>query len=84
MSQDTRRPQLITVTDACFQLSKGRHALYELLRSGEIESCMDGGLRKVFQRSIDAYVERKRRASKQFERAGLRGSKSTTAAANSG
>ena len=79
MSKNSRPRKLTSVTDTMHQLYCGRAGVYELFKSGEIESVLVGDTRKVFQDSIDAYVERLRKSAGQFERAGMRGRASTAA-----
>jgi excisionase family DNA binding protein len=48
---------------------KSRELIYELIRSGQLDSYIDGRRRLITTASIKAYVERKLAATKSFERA---------------
>jgi excisionase family DNA binding protein len=48
---------------------KSRDLIYELIRSGQLDSYLDGRRRLITTASIKAYVERKLAASKEFTRA---------------
>jgi excisionase family DNA binding protein len=48
---------------------KSRDLIYELIRTGELHSYLDGRRRLITTASIKAYVERKLAAAKTFERA---------------
>jgi excisionase family DNA binding protein len=59
---DPRR-LLLTVEQAAEHLSIGRGTIYELLRSGQLESVKIGRLRRVPYQALEAYVDRMRRAA---------------------
>jgi hypothetical protein len=63
------RPLVTGVAGGCYILDCGRDRLYELIRSGVIESYLEGRARKVVIASLYAYVANRRTASKQFKRA---------------
>jgi excisionase family DNA binding protein len=48
---------------------KSRDLIYELIRTGELDSYLDGRRRLITTASIKAYVERKLAAATTFERA---------------
>jgi excisionase family DNA binding protein len=61
--------KLVTdVTSGCQMLDVSRDRFYRILRSGEIESYLDGRSRKILVASLEAYVEKRRAASKKFTR----------------
>lgn len=70
-SKEGRTRLVGSVDDVCFILDGGRDEVYELIRSGEIDSFLDGRRRKIVLASVEAYVARRLKASKQksFERA---------------
>lgn len=53
-------PLLYTPEDAAQRLSVGRSTLYELMRSGELESIHIGRARRIPESSLVEYVERRR------------------------
>lgn len=55
--------------DTSLILNCSRDIVYELIRSGELDSYLDGRSRKIVVASIEAYVARRLKAAKQFERA---------------
>lgn len=55
---------LLTPECAAKQLSCGRTKIYELLRSGELESVKVGRLRRIPAESLAAYVARLREQSR--------------------
>lgn len=58
-------PLVVKVPKACEMLSASKTRLYELLAAGELESILDGKLRKVTVSSIRGYVNRRLAAEKQ-------------------
>ena len=74
---NTRQPpaprlaqRITNVARACEALDCSRDRLYDLLKSGEIESFLDGRSRKIVVASLDAYIARRVEASnKRWERA---------------
>lgn len=54
------RKLLLTPTEAARTLGIGRSKLYELLRSGLIESVLIGSARRIPSDALDAYVDRLR------------------------
>jgi hypothetical protein len=56
-----------SVEDVVFILDSNRDDVYELLRTGQIESFLDGRRRKILLASVETYVARRLKASKQFE-----------------
>jgi excisionase family DNA binding protein len=62
--------RITNVARACEALDCSRDRLYDLLKSGEIESFLDGRSRKIVVASLDAYIARRVEASnKRWERA---------------
>lgn len=57
-------PLVVKVPKACAMLSVGKTRLYALLNNGELDSIVDGKLRKVTVASIHAYVQRRVDAEK--------------------
>jgi excisionase family DNA binding protein len=53
------RPIVATVNETMAVLKIGREKIYQLLKSGELESYRDGSSRKILWKSIDSYVERR-------------------------
>jgi len=49
-------PLLYTVPDASKMLNLSRSKLYELLASGEIQSCQIGRCRRIPRAALDEYV----------------------------
>lgn len=52
------QPIVATPNQAMIALGIGRAKFYEKLNSGELESYLDGGSRKILWRSIHAYIDR--------------------------
>ena len=76
MKRRERRKPLVSeaalvtsVNGACVMLDCGRDKLYELCRLGELESYLDGKVRRITVASIKQRIERKLAAAKTFERA---------------
>ena len=64
------KPLVTDVPGSQKVLNCGRDQVYDLMRAGEIESYLDGRARRIIIASLEAYVARRREASKQqFERA---------------
>ena len=63
------KPLVTDVPGACQSLGCGHDQIYDLMRAGEIDSYLDGRARRIIVASLEAYVARRREASKQFERA---------------
>jgi excisionase family DNA binding protein len=63
------KPLVTNVRGAQVALDCGHDQVYDLMHSGEIESYLDGRKRCIVVASIEAYVARRRAASKEFERA---------------
>lgn len=61
----TEAPLLLTVTQAATVLSISRTTLYELLASGAVESIRIGRSRRVPVDALHAYVESRRRDSRE-------------------
>lgn len=57
-------PLVVRVPKCCQILDTGKTRVYELIRAGELESFLDGKVRKVTIDSIHAYVARKIAAQK--------------------
>jgi excisionase family DNA binding protein len=53
------KPLIVGVTKACFLLQCSRDKVYALIKSGALESYVEGDRRKITVRSIDAHVERR-------------------------
>jgi excisionase family DNA binding protein len=51
---------LLTITDVAERLGCGRTFVYELIRSGELETVKLGRLRRVPVAALDAWIERLR------------------------
>jgi len=63
-------PRITDVDGGCKRANVGKDRFYELLKSGEIESYLDGRSRKVLLASVDAYIDRQIAQSKgSFQRA---------------
>jgi hypothetical protein len=70
-SREEGRTRLVgSVEDVALALDGNRDEVYELIRENEIDSFLDGRRRKIVWASVDAYVARRLKASKQkqFER----------------
>jgi excisionase family DNA binding protein len=66
--------RLVTdVNDASRLLDCSRDKVYELIKSGELQSYVDGHSRKIIVASIERYVAHKLAASKKFTRSPIRG-----------
>lgn len=52
---------LLTVPEAMAELSVSRWTIYELIRSGELESVTIGRCRRVPRTALDAFVSRRLR-----------------------
>lgn len=63
------KPLVTDVPGACQSLGCGHDQIYDLMRAGEIDSYLDGRARRIIVASLEAYVARRRKASKQFEHA---------------
>jgi len=57
------RPLLLTAEQAASALSICRTKVYELLRTGQLESVQIGSSRRIPVAALDEYVERLRRSS---------------------
>jgi excisionase family DNA binding protein len=57
-------PLVVKVPRACEMLSSSKTHLYELLAAGELESILDGKLRKITVSSVRAYIKRRLEAEK--------------------
>ncbi|WP_141205793.1 excisionase family DNA-binding protein [Streptomyces griseorubiginosus] len=57
---DTPAPVLLTVEEAAYCLRIGRTTCFALIRTGELESLMVGGLRRVPADAPAAYLARRR------------------------
>ena len=66
------KPLVTDVPGACQSLGCGHDQIYDLMRAGEIDSYLDGRARRIIVASLEAYVARRREASKQFEPARYR------------
>jgi excisionase family DNA binding protein len=64
------RPIVASVNETMSALQIGREKIYQLLKSGELESYREGSSRKILWRSIDEYVQR-RLAAEAKRRAGV-------------
>ncbi len=53
------QPLVASTTQAMIALGIARAKLYEKLNTGELESYMDGGSRKILWDSIRAYIQRR-------------------------
>jgi excisionase family DNA binding protein len=72
---------VVTIKGARERLGGKSHDLiYELIRTGELTSYLDGRRRLITTESIKAYVERKLAAAKTFERARYPGGNNEEAA----
>lgn len=58
---------LHTVEETASILSLGRTAVYQLLQSGQLESVKIGKARRVLHSSIEAFIEKLRRANQGEE-----------------
>lgn len=56
---------LLTPKEAADAIGIGRSKLYELLRSGRIESVRIGGSRRVPRQALEEYVDRLRADARQ-------------------
>lgn len=63
------KPLVTDVPGACQSLGCGHDQIYDLMHAGEIDSYLDGRARRIIVASLEAYVARRRKASKQFEHA---------------
>ena len=59
---------LYTPKQAAVALGIGRSKLYDLLRSGELESIHIGAARRVPTRALDEFIQRRRAAAKGLGR----------------
>ncbi|CAM5531241.1 excisionase family DNA-binding protein [Streptomyces canus] len=57
---DAPAPVLLTVEEAAYCLRVGRTTCFALIRTGELESLMVGGLRRVPADAPAAYLARRR------------------------
>jgi excisionase family DNA binding protein len=62
------RALVTSVEGACILLDEGKDGIYDLVRSGELESYLDGKRRRITMASIRKRVERKVAAGRTFER----------------
>jgi excisionase family DNA binding protein len=63
-------PRVTDVDGGCKRAQVGKDRFYQLLHTGEIESYLDGGSRKVVLASVDAYIDRQIAESRgSFQRA---------------
>ena len=60
---------VVGVDGACIIADCGKDELYNWIRSGEVESFLDGRRRKIVVASIKDRIRRKLAVSKQFTRA---------------
>ena len=69
-TREKDRTRLVgSVEDVARALDGNRDKVYELIHNNEIDSFLDGRRRKILWASVDAYVARRLKASKQkFER----------------
>ena len=51
------KPLVVGVTKACFLLQCSKDKLYALIKSGALESYLEGDRRKITVRSIEAHIE---------------------------
>lgn len=67
MDTSTERagPLVVRVAKACAMLDCSKTRLYELMSRGEIDSFIDGKMRKCIVPSIHAYIERRRAVERQ-------------------
>jgi excisionase family DNA binding protein len=85
INKTKRRPTvdehaLVTsVNGACILLNKARDRVYALIKSGDLESYLDGRARRITTASIKDYIGRKLAASKGFERARYPGAEDSRA-----
>ena len=63
------KPLVTDVPGAMQSLGCGHDQIYDLMHAGEIDSYLDGRARRIIVASLEAYVARRRKASKQFEHA---------------
>jgi excisionase family DNA binding protein len=63
------QPLVTSVNGACAILHKSRDKVYDLIKSGEIESYLDGDSRRITIRSLEAYVQKKVAESKEYKAA---------------
>lgn len=62
MSEQTMPPLLLRVAEAAEVLALGRSKTYELIASGQLESVLIGGCRRVPAEALADFVERLRDA----------------------
>ena len=63
-------PRVTDVNGGCQRANVGKDRFYKLLHTGEIQSYLDGGSRKVVLASVDAYIDRQIAQSRgSFQRA---------------
>jgi hypothetical protein len=67
--QPSARPLVTNMAGASAMLNKSRDKVYELIKGGQLESYLDGDVRRVTIRSIENFVERRVSESKEFQRA---------------
>jgi excisionase family DNA binding protein len=63
------QPLVTNVNGACRILRKSRDRVYGLIKSGEIESYLDGDSRRITIRSLESYVEKKVAESREYKAA---------------
>ncbi len=55
----TNGPLVASVNETMTALKNGRAKTYELINSGQLESYLDGGARKILWSSIHNYIRRR-------------------------
>jgi hypothetical protein len=65
---NTTAPLVASVNETMATLKNGRAKTYELINSGQLESYLDGGARKILWSSIHDYI--RRRLADEAERRG--------------
>jgi hypothetical protein len=67
-SDEQIRPLVVSPKVAEILIDSSHDKLYQLLATGELESYLDGRLRKITMRSIEAYIARRLAAAPSFQR----------------
>lgn len=53
-------PLLLSIDESCRQISCGKTYMFELLKNGEIESCLIGNRRRILTASLLAFIEKRK------------------------